>query len=165
MSMAKSEELIQKSFAAVNGAPREKNHQVLQPILSDLIILGRNLKQLHWNVTGPHFRALHLHLDEIYAVVDKAIDVVAERLTATGHSPDGRTRIVTKSSEIEDSPPGFLPDDRALTLASHGVKQMCELIRSRCEAIEDADVMTADMLHQIVLDLEKHHWMLEAQRV
>lgn len=165
MPVLPSEELIQKSFAVVGAKPRDKNHSALQPILTDLITLGRVLKQLHWNVTGPHFRSIHLHLDEIYAIVDAGIDEVAERMTATGHSPDGRIREVAAKSEIEDAPAGFLADQRVLLLASHALKQTSELIRSRCEAIEDVDVVTADLLHQIVLDLEKHHWMLEATRV
>ncbi|HRK21096.1 MAG TPA: DNA starvation/stationary phase protection protein [Fimbriimonadaceae bacterium] len=165
MSVLPSEELVQKAFAAVNAKQRTKNQEVLQPILNDLITLGRVVKQLHWNVVGPHFRPIHQHLDEVYATIDEAVDDVAERIAATGHSPDGRIREVAAKAEIEDAPAGFLADQRVLLLAAHAVKQACELIRSRTETIEDVDVVTADLLHQIVMDLEKHHWMLEASRV
>lgn len=165
MSVLPSEELVQKSFAIGNAKQRTKNQEVLQPVLNDLITLGRVVKQLHWNVVGPHFRAIHQHLDEVYATIDAGVDDVAERMAATGHSPDGRIREVAAKSEIEDAPPGFLADQRVLLLAAHGIKQTCEIIRSRMEAIEEVDVVTADLLHQIVMDLEKHHWMLEATRV
>ncbi len=158
-------ELIHPSLAVVNESQREWNQKVLQPVLYDLIALGRVLKQLHWNVNGPNFRALHLHLDEIYATVEEAIDDVAERLASTGHSPNGRVADVKEQSEIEDVPAGFAYETQVLLLAEHAVHQMVGLIRSRSEEIEDIDTASADLLHQISLGLEKHHWMLAAQKV
>jgi starvation-inducible DNA-binding protein len=165
MSTTKSHEMAISSLAVVNGSQRETNRSTLQPILFDLIALGRIVKQLHWNVVGPHFRPLHLHLDEIHEVVEDAIDTVAERLTATGHTADGRLRATAENTELDDVPEGFLVDDEVLRLASFNLRRAVELIRSRTEEIEDVDTATADLLHQIELDLEKHHWMLEAQRV
>lgn len=154
---------LEISFAAVGGPQREKNHEVLQPILTDLIALGLIVKQLHWNVTGPHFRAIHLHLDEIYAEVIEAVDTVAERLSATGHSPNGNPSSVAKNSELTDVPIGFLPGDQVVLLAAERLREAVGLIRSRMDSIEDVDAVTADILHQIVAGFEKHHWMLQAQ--
>lgn len=156
---------IETSFAAIGEAQREKNHKVLQPILTDLIAFGLNIKQLHWNVVGPHFRPIHLHLDEIYDVVQEAIDTVAERLSATGHSPTGTVKGVAKDTELDDVPEGFTRDQEVLLLASERTRELVGLIRSRMATIEDSDTVTADLLHQIVDQLEKHHWMLQAQRV
>lgn len=158
-------DLIHISLAAVEGKQREWNHRVLQPVLYDLIALGRVLKQLHWNVVGLHFRPIHLHLDEIHEIVEKASDEVAERLAATGHSPSGRICDVADHTGIEDVPAGFTKDSEVLLLAEHAVRRTIGLIRSWTQDIEDIDTATADMLHQIILGLEKHHWMLEAQRI
>jgi starvation-inducible DNA-binding protein len=162
---AKSARLAENSLGAVRGVQSEKNRKILQPVLTDLIALGRVLKQLHWNVVGPHFRPIHLQLDDIYELVDDAVDKVAERMVATGHSPDGRLKNSADSAEIEDAPPGFLADTEVLLFAEHSVKRTDELIRARCEEIEDVDTATADMLHQIILGLEKYHWMLQAHRL
>ena len=155
---------IEVSFASVDGSVREQNHKVLQPILIDLIALGLNIKQLHWNVVGPHFRPIHLHLDEIHDFVEDAVDTVAERLSATGHSPSGRAKDVAADSEIEDVPDGFLRDSEVLLLGSHRIREVVSQIRARMQTIEDIDTVTADILHGIVEGLEKHHWMLQAQR-
>ncbi len=152
------------ALAVIPGPKREKNHQVLQPILTDLIAFGLNVKQLHWNVVGPNFRPIHLHLDEIYEDVEEAVDAVAERISAVGHSPNGLSKSVAKDTELEDVPSGFLKDKEVLLHASHRIHELIGLIRSRMETIEDVDTVTADMLHQIVEKLEKHHWMLQAQR-
>jgi len=156
---------IESSFASVGEKQRETNHKVLQPILTDLIAFGLNVKQLHWNVVGVHFRPIHLHLDEIYGEVQEAIDAVAERLTATGHSPNGTAASVSANSEIKDVPEGFTKDSEVLLLASQRIHELVGLIRSRMEDIEDVDAVTADLLHGICMGLEKHHWMLQAQRV
>src|SRR5689334_20112788 len=104
----KERELIELPFAVVNAAQRETNHKVLQPVLTDLIAFGLNVKELHWNVIGPHFRPIHLHLDEIYDIVQEAIDEVAERMTACGHSPLGTVKSVAKDTEVTDVPTGFI---------------------------------------------------------
>jgi hypothetical protein len=43
----------------------------LQAVLIDLIDLSLVAKQLHWNVTGPTFRELHLQLDELAQTFDR----------------------------------------------------------------------------------------------
>jgi len=156
---------IEVSLAAVEGPKREQNRKVLQPILVDLIATSLNIKQLHWNIVGPHFRPIHLHLDEIHDELEEAVDLVAERLSATGHSPSGRAKDVVDTSEIEDVPEGFIRDDEVLLLASYRLRNLIGLIRSRTETIETLDTVTADLLHGIARDLEKQHWMVQAQRV
>lgn len=157
--------LVQTSLAAVSDQMRQKNVRVLQPILTDLIAFGLNVKELHWNVIGKNFRPIHLHLDEIYSDVQEAIDEVAERISACGHSPLGTAGSVAKDTELEDVPSGFLKDDEVLLLASDHIHELIGLLRSRMQTIEDVDTVTADMLHQVVAKLEKHHWMLQAQRL
>ncbi len=153
------------TFSAIDNSQSESLQKVLQPTLYELIALGRVLKQLHWNVVGVHFRALHLHLDEIYATVEEATDLVAERLAAVGQSPNGRLSDVCEHSEIEDVPAGFTLDTEVLLLAEGALLYTVKLIRARIDSIEDVDSASADVLNQIILELEKHHWMLAAQQV
>ena len=158
-------EKIEVSLAAVSGPQRETNHKVLQPVLTDLIAHSLTVKQLHWNVVGKHFRAIHLHLDEIYAETLEAIDLVAERMSATGHGPNGTAQDVASNTELKDVPTGFLKDDEVLLHASERTRELIGLIRSRMATIEDIDTVTADLLHQVVATLEKQHWMIQAQRI
>ena len=164
MSIAEGQKL-EISLAAISGPEREINHKVLQPILTDLIALGLTIKQLHWNVVGPNFRPIHLHLDEIYEEVEEAVDKVAERMSATGHSPDGRLREVAKNTDLDDVQPGFIRDSEVLLLASHRLHQTIGVMRDELQNIESEDTVTADLIHAILEELEKHHWMLQAQRV
>ena len=69
----------------------QKSAVELQAVLVDLIDLGLQGKQAHWNVVGPQFRTLHLELDEVVEDTRKWADEVAERLRALGAST-ARTR-------------------------------------------------------------------------
>lgn len=161
----KTKDSVEISLSAVSEAQREKNRQVLQPVLTDLIAFSLIVKQLHWNVVGPNFRPIHLHLDEIYDETLESVDSVAERLSATGHSPSGSFASVAKNTELQDVPEGYLRDTEVLLLASARLHELVGLIRSRMASIEEDDTVTADLLHQVVAKLEKQHWMIQAQRI
>ena len=135
----------------------------LQPTLTDLIALGLMTKQAHWNVVGPHFRSLHLHLDEIYANVQESVDVVAERIATLAVSPNGQADEVSQETTLSQLPSGFLKDVQVIDLMTERVAHTVHAIRERMAKIEDVDTVTADLLHQVVADLEKHLWMLRSQ--
>jgi starvation-inducible DNA-binding protein len=162
--MTTKPDLVEQSLGVVSGPQRQVNERILQPVLTDLIAFGMNVKELHWNVIGPNFRPIHLHLDEIYEEIEDASDTVAERLSACGHSPMGTAKSVARDTEVADVPFGFLRDEQVVLLAGERLHELVGLIRSRMADIEDVDTVTADMLHGIVAKLEKHHWMLRAQR-
>jgi len=138
--------------------------EALQASLVDLLALQLVVKQLHWNVIGVHFRPLHLHLDEINAVVVEAIDTVAERLSAIAVSPSGQAGDILQSTVVALVPTGFLVDSVVLELAFERVGEAAKAIRARTETIEDLDTATSDLLHAILIDLEKSLWMLRVQR-
>jgi starvation-inducible DNA-binding protein len=153
------------SLSSVDGKLREKNHEALQPVLTSLIAFGLIVKQLHWNIIGPGFRPIHLHLDEIYEDVLEATDTVAERLSATGSSPSGCVHFIATNTDLKDPEEGFIRDEHVLALACLRILETIGLVRDQLQIIETVDTVSADLLHQILAKLEKQHWMLQAQRV
>ena len=135
----------------------------LQPSLVDLLALQLIVKQLHWNVTGPGFRPIHLHLDEIYEAVTEAVDSIAERLSAMAISPSGQASDIASGSDLAPVAPGFLLDTEVLKFAHSRLGTVCRNVRSLMETIEGVDAVTADLFHAILLGLEKHLWMLRVQ--
>jgi starvation-inducible DNA-binding protein len=75
---------------ALGSHQRARVGQELQATLLDLIDLSLLGKQLHWSVVGPHFRSLHLQLDELVDGWRALADTVAERAVAIGFWPDGQ---------------------------------------------------------------------------
>jgi starvation-inducible DNA-binding protein len=76
----------------------------MQAVLVDLIELGIQGKQAHWNVVGTNFRDMHLQLDEIIEIARTLSDEVAERMRALEVLPDGRSETVTKTTTLEKFP-------------------------------------------------------------
>ena len=80
----------QSHLPALGAHARQEAGHLLQLTLVELIALSLIGKQLHWNIAGPGFRDLHLHLDELVDEWRELSDVVAERAVAVGFPPDGR---------------------------------------------------------------------------
>ncbi|MFE0347008.1 Dps family protein [Streptomyces griseoluteus] len=137
--------------------------EALQGALVDLVDLSLVAKQIHWNVVGPRFRSIHLQLDEVVVSARTASDVVAERSSALGVPPDGRASTVASGTGIKAPPAGWIKDTDAVTGMVAALGAVIGRMRERVNATGDADPVTQDMLIQITGDLEKHHWMFQAE--
>ena len=63
---------------------RKNSITLLHARLSDAVYLGKQAKQAHWNVKGPHFIALHGLFDTVASAAGEWTDTIAERLVALG---------------------------------------------------------------------------------
>jgi starvation-inducible DNA-binding protein len=137
--------------------------EALQRVLVDLIDLSLLGKHAHWNVEGPHFRAVHLQLDEFVEQWRRLSDVIAERAITIGYAPDGQVGSVARSSSIEPWPAGPISDRAVID----GLTARLAIAVGRArDAMGDAavrDSVTEDLLIETVATLEKQHWMLRAQ--
>jgi starvation-inducible DNA-binding protein len=138
--------------------------KALQGALVDLIDLSLQAKQVHWNLVGPHFRSLHLQLDEVVASARAHSDIVAERAVALGINPDGRARTVAESSKVHAVDAGYLQDDKAVAALIERLGGIVSRMRERVVATEEPDPVTQDLLIAATADLEKHYWMFQAQQ-
>lgn len=133
----------------------------LQAALVDLIDLALQGKQAHWNIQGPHFRSVHLQLDEVIADVRSWADVVAERLATIGAAPDGRAATVASDSQVEDLEGGVIGTDKAIRQFDDRLQAASDRIKDSLEALE-ADLLSQDLLIGVANGLEKHAWMFRS---
>ncbi|GAA3445661.1 Dps family protein [Planomonospora venezuelensis] len=138
--------------------------EALQGALVDLLDLSLLAKQAHWNVIGHNFRQIHLHLDEIVAFARAHADTVAERAVALGITPDGRASTVAGSSRVPQVESGYLDAGKVVAAMTDILESIGRRMRERVEATGEADPATQDILIAITQDVEKHHWMMQAQR-
>jgi starvation-inducible DNA-binding protein len=151
---------IRSTLAA---ASRDAVAARLQPALVDLIDLALTAKQLHWNVTGPAFKPVHEHLDELVAAYRGWSDQVAERLAAVGVSPDGRVQRVGGDSPADPAPGGWIVDRDAITVMTDRVESAARGIREGLDDLGEHDPASEDLLIGILDGLEQQLWMLSAQ--
>jgi starvation-inducible DNA-binding protein len=135
----------------------------LQRVLVDLVDLSLAGKQLHWNVVGPHFRPLHLQLDDLVDSAREFADQVAERARALAWTPDGRRSTVASASTLPDMPDGEVVDAHVVDLVTRLLVQAINSARAAMDEAAEYDPVTEDLIHQVVDGLEQHAWMFAAQ--
>lgn len=137
----------------------------LQGALVDLVDLSLVAKQVHWNVIGPRFRSIHLQLDEVVETARTHTDTVAERASAIGVSPDGRSESVAKTSGIDTVKDGWIKDTEAVQILVGALNAVIARMRERIAATDKPDPVTQDILIGLTADLEKHAWMFQAESI
>jgi starvation-inducible DNA-binding protein len=149
--------------------PLEVNHEregvgeELQATLHELVDLSLIGKQLHWGVVGPLFRPLHLLLDELVDSWRELSDTVAERAVALGFVPDGQAKAVAAGSQLAAVAPTALEDHLVVRELTHRIAEVSEQVRDRMNRLGDADLVSQDVLIEVVRKLEEQQWMLRAQ--
>lgn len=136
----------------------------LQAVLVDLIELGIQGKQAHWNVVGTNFRDTHLQLDEIIAVARSLSDEVAERMRALQVLPDGRSETVTKTTSLPKLPADQVDTSQVTDLITERLQAVADTCRRVHDAVDEADPTTADILHVVIEKVEQFAWMVSAEK-
>lgn len=149
--------------STLSEADRTIVGNALQGALVDLVDLSLVAKQVHWNVVGPRFRSVHLQLDEVVDTARQHADTVAERSSAIGVTPDGRAATVAKTSGLGEVPDGWVKDGDAVQTLVTGLAAIIERMRERIGVTADPDPVSQDILIGLTADLEKHHWMFQAE--
>lgn len=136
---------------------------LLNQQLADTFDLMSISKQAHWNVKGPEFFQLHELFDLLAEGLLPHVDAIAERVTALGGVAMGTARMAAANSRIPEftgEPFDGIAHVRALT------ERFAQLAQSTRAGIDTADAAgdtgTADLLTEIVRDLDKWLWFLEA---
>ncbi len=134
----------------------------LQATLVELLDLALIGKQLHWSVVGPHFRSLHLQLDELVASWHGLSDVVAERAVAIGYWPDGQSAAIG-NSDVEPVERGAVADHDVVRTLTARLAELDERARARMDRLGELDLASQDVLIEVVRALEEQLWMVRAQ--
>ncbi|MDF6018418.1 DNA starvation/stationary phase protection protein [Streptomyces sp. JH34] len=149
--------------SALSDGDRKVVGDALQGALVDLVDLSLVAKQVHWNVVGPRFRSVHLQLDEVVDTARQHSDTVAERASAVGVNPDGRSRTLAKTTAIDSVPDGWIKDADAVRVLVDALRVVIDRMRERIEATDEPDPVSQDILITLTADLEKHAWMFQAE--
>ena len=133
----------------------------LRQLLADVFVLYVKTKNLHWHMSGPHFRDYHLLLDEHASQVLAMTDEIAERTRkigrATLHSVGDITRHqrLIDNDAIKFSPKQMLAelcvDNQQLTGYLRSAHALCDQHR---------DVATASLIETWLDEAERRIWFL-----
>jgi starvation-inducible DNA-binding protein len=148
----------------LNENDRELTGQALQSTVVDLIDLALIAKQAHWNVVGPLFRSAHLQLDELVDTARQYVDATAERASAIGVSPNGKAKTIAAGSGLPEYPDSWQSVEATVAAIVDILDVLIKRLRDRIDATDKSDLVTQDLFIEIALELEKAHWMWQAQQ-
>ena len=92
---------------------------LLNQQLADVIDLGLQTKQAHWNVKGPHFIGLHELFDKAAEELEEFTDGIAERAMELGGLALGTIQAVSKNSRLTAYPLDLASGQRHVTALSN----------------------------------------------
>lgn len=141
-----------------------KTIQELDVLLADFHVFYQNLRNYHWNVTGPQFFQLHELFEKLYDGVSEHIDNLAERILTLGGKPTHTLKgylAMATLKEDEETPAAVTMVDRVAETMKALNQRMLEIAG---HAADQRDPGTAMMLEDIVADYEKTLWMIRATR-
>ncbi|MFC8592126.1 Dps family protein [Streptomyces atroolivaceus] len=130
--------------------------------LHSLNDLALTLKHIHWNVTGPHFIAVHEMLDPQTVAVRDMADSAAERISALGGEPRGTAGVLVAERTWDDYSVG-----RADAIAHLGALDLVytgiiEDHRKAAAKAASVDPVTEDLLIEHLRSLEQFQWFVRA---
>lgn len=135
----------------------------LQSVLVELLELQLQGKQAHWNVVGTNFRDTHRQLDEIIEAARRFSDVVAERMRALHALPDGRSDTVAQTTTLPEFPQGEVDTAETVDLVTERLEAVIATVRGVHDAVDEEDPTSADILHDVLEQLEQFAWMVSAE--
>lgn len=121
------------------------------------------MHNLHWNVVGPQFKAVHEYLEGIYDAYADVLDEVAELIRMNGDLPAASLKEYLALSDIAELPSVeiSIPDALAIVLADmkHLRAQASEIRKTANE--EDA-FEAVGMMEEQIGQYNKNIWFVES---
>ena len=134
----------------------------LARVLADSYTLYVKTHGHHWNVTGPHFPALHAMFEEQYTELAAAVDQIAERIRALGAPAPAGYRAFGELTSIEEKDGTLSAQDMVADLLA-GHETVAATAADTLKAAEEAgDEVTADLMIQRLTVHDKTAWMLRS---
>lgn len=159
--MTTAERNVTLPATSLDRSRRDQTIEQLNKGLATMADLALVAKQAHWNVRGPNFQGLHELLDVIAGETREWSDMLAERAVTLGGTAHGTSQDIVKVSALKAFP---REEHRWETLANEVHERMhtaAEQLRSYASELDD-ELITQDMMVEIVQGLEKRAWMLRS---
>lgn len=137
----------------------------LNVYLANLAVWNVKLHNLHWNVTGHHFKPLHEYTESLYDDVFEAFDSVAEILKMKEQTPLSTLKDYLEVATIEEVAPRDFSGHEVMDMVESDMKLMNTLaLEIRNDAAQSDDFEVQSMFEGFVADYSKKLWFIRAMR-
>jgi starvation-inducible DNA-binding protein len=136
---------------------------LLNQQLADVLDLGLQAKQAHWNVKGPHFIGLHELFDKVAEELEEFTDEIAERAVELGGAALGTIQIVVRQSRLPAYRLNLSSGKEHIAALSGALAKFGASTRAAIDSASKAgDADTSDLFTQVSRGVDKLLWLVEA---
>ena len=135
----------------------------LNKYLANLGVEYIKLHNLHWNVVGINFKAIHEYYEGLYDGISASLDSVAELLKMHGEVPAASLKEYLALSDIEELPSVEVKGKESLEIVLkdfEGFKALAEHIRKEADEEDLYDVVSA--MEGDLEQFNKSIWFIKA---
>lgn len=152
--------LLEKEFFIMKDIKSVKTY------LANLYVGNVYLHNLHWNVVGPNFKAVHEYLESLYDENFEFIDEFAELMIMQGCKPEGSMKQYLEETTIKEiTTSNDLDEQKAISLALDYVETMKELALKIREEADEKDLFPlANMMEDHLDQYYKEIWFMKSMK-
>jgi len=155
--------MLHKTKNNLSEQTRRQVIELLNQQLADILDLGLQVKQAHWNVKGPHFIGLHELFDKVAEELEEFTDGIAERAVELGGVALGTVQIINKNSRLPAYPLDLSSGRGHVATLSGALANFGATTGAAIDAAGKAgDTDTADLFTEVSRGVDKLLWMVEA---
>lgn len=130
----------------MNNNLKEKLNQYL----ADTGVMYIKLHNLHWNVSGMQFKAVHEYLEALYDGMTENMDAIAELLRMNGVYPAASMAEFLKLTSVKELPSKKITNKDALTITLEDLQALDKEAKAIRAAADEEDAF------DIVMMMEDH---------
>ena len=149
-----------------NDLPEKTRREMIKLLnqhLANILDLGLQVKQAHWNVKGHHFIGLHELFDKVAEELEEYTDSIAERAVQLGGNALGTIQAVSKNSRLRAYPLALVSGDSHASKVADALATFGASVRKAIdEANNSGDLDPADLFTEVSRGEDKLLWMIEA---
>lgn len=131
--------------------------------LANLVVFNYKVHNLHWNLEGPEFVALHEYTDEIYEEAFEYFDEVAELFKMFGQTPDSTLAAYLKNASLQEIEARPFTGKETLEILSADLEALRkEATELRNASDEEGWFSAVAMLEDQIASYNKRLWFINA---
>ncbi|MDY6874382.1 MAG: DNA starvation/stationary phase protection protein [Chloroflexota bacterium] len=131
--------------------------------LADTGVLYIKLHNLHWNVQGLQFKAVHEFLEDLYDDITEKMDEIAELLRMHGEYPAASLADFQKLSTVEELPSEAVEVKSALSITLDELKALDAIAKDIRSAADEEDAFdVVMMMEDHCADYQKTIWFISS---
>jgi starvation-inducible DNA-binding protein len=128
----------------------KKLFEKLNAYLADTAVMYIKLHNLHWNVYGLQFKAVHEYLEAIYDVFTENMDAVAELIRMHDEYPSASLADYLKISDVKELASEKIGNKEALAIVLEDLKALDKKAKEIRAAADEEDSF------DVVMMMEEH---------